>query len=237
MAKSIKQLQAESLAFLGRIGADAKTFERASNGTLGLEYYLQLSAANFILKVQENLNNLNKVDTGRLSGELTQTAVVKNGSELSMQIGYPSDSEAAKYYDYVNKGVMGFESKQPNSKYKYKKKLNRKGGILIGNSMRDNILAWMLRNGVRPTEKYQITQREKRSASLSKMLSETQKKKSLAYAVAVNIKKKGIAKTGYFDNAIEYSFGKDFINTISQILGQEIVLNIKATQPDGNNNQ
>jgi hypothetical protein len=237
MAKSTKQLQAESLAFLGRIGADAKTLERASNGALGLEYYLQISAANFILKVQENLNNLNKVDTGKLSGELTQTAVVKNGSELSMQIGYPSDSEAAKYYDYVNKGVMGFESNQPNSKYKYKKKLNRKGGILIGNSMRDNILAWMLRNGVRPTEKYQITQREKRSASLSKMLSETQKKKSLAYAVAVNIKKKGIEKTGYFDNAIEYSFGKDFINTISQILGQEIVLNIKATQPDGNNNQ
>lgn len=237
MAKSIKQLQAESLSFLGKIGVDEKSVELATNGSIGIEYYLKISAVNFILKVQENLTRLNKIDTGKLSGELTQTAVFNSGTELSMQIGYPSDSEAAKYYDYVNKGVMGFESNQPTSKYKYKKKLNKKGGILISSRMQDNILGWMLRNGVRPTEKYLITQREKRGARLSKMVDESRNKKSLAYAVAVNIKKKGLSKTGYFDDAIEFSFGEDFRNTIAQILGQEIVLNIKAIQPNGNNNQ
>jgi hypothetical protein len=235
MAKSTRQLEADVNAFLDRLGESEANFN--TNNLKGIEYYLALSAANFVLRVQENLNKLNKVDTGGLAGEVQTSEITQNGNIYSLTVGYPAGSEASKYYDYVNKGVMGFDSKTPNSKYKFKDIRNKKGGVLISYAFQKNISGWLTRNGVRPKERFSTTGKERKARGLYKMVSEASKKKSLAYAVAVNIKKKGIAKTGYFDDAVEYSFGKEFTRTLSKLLGREIVINIKAIDFNGNNNK
>lgn len=236
MAKSTKQLEADVVSFLERLGEKETDFETKKD-LKGIEYYLALSAANFVLRVQDNLNRLNKVDTGGLSSGIETSEVVQSGGNYSITLGYPAGSEAAKYYDFVNKGVQGFESKTPNSKYKFKKILNKRGGILIGSKMSNNISGWLTRNGVRPKERFSTTAKERKARGLYKMVSEASKKKSLAYAVAVNIKKKGIAKTGYFDEAIQYSFGQEFARTLSKLLGREITLSLKSLVPNGNNSQ
>jgi hypothetical protein len=58
--------------------------------------------------------------------------------------------------------------------------------------------------------------------------------KSLAFATAVNIKRRGLKKTGFFDKAVQSSFGADFVKALAKITGKEIAINIKG---NGNNNK
>jgi len=231
MAKSIRQLQDEILSdsTLSRLG-----MERGSLDSLpSVEKYLIECAANFIIRVQENINALGISDTGALSDDLAQGDLIKQGGSYSISMGYPINSKAAKYYDYVNKGVRGFESGQPSSSpYTFKDKRNKKGGVLIGRPFHKNILQWVKRNNVKGD--VALTKRQAKQQSLSKMVSEASSKKSLAYAVAVNIKKRGLRKTRFFDNAVEAYFGNDFVAAISKIVGKDITILIKK---DGNNNQ
>lgn len=104
MAKSVKQLQDEVLSYLDTQGQSKAAFEDV-NKLQGVEKLLVLSAANFILKVQENLNQSGRVDTGALSSDIESGEVVTGGGSVSITVGYPSGSKASKYYDFVNKGV------------------------------------------------------------------------------------------------------------------------------------
>ena len=242
MAKSEAQLQNEVLSYLNSLGTGAEEFKRTTAGLAGLEYYLVLSATNFVLRVQENLNRLGKVDTGGLLNNLEQSAVNTQGTQLSIEVGYRADSEQAKYYDFVNKGVRGFDSstnKNNTSPYSFKNIRNKKGGILIGRAMSLNIAKWLRRNasaGRREDSRTLITARQRKRKSLSKLVDENKRFKSLAYAVAKSIKNKGIKKSGFFDDAIQQSFGPEFVNRVGKIVGREIQLNIKAITTNGNNN-
>ena len=62
--------------------------------------------------------------------------------------------------------------------------------------MLSNIQSWVNRNSIR-TNEVAITQRQARRQSLSNMSNESTRRKSLAYAVAVGIKKKGLRKTRF----------------------------------------
>jgi hypothetical protein len=227
MPKSIKQLQAELLSSgtLDKLGASKEDF--AALGTLPvLEQYLILAAANFIQKVKDNIEVLGISDTGALSDDISSGNLVKESNGYSIEVGYPKGSKASQYYDFVNKGVKGFKSGTPNSPYSFK-------NIGVGRSMLKNISAWVNRNGIKRND-VAITQRQAKRQSLSKMVSEASKKKSIAYAVAVNIKKKGLKKTGYFDSAVDSYFGNDFASGVSKIIGQDIKVLIRQ---NGNNNQ
>lgn len=233
MAKSEAQLQNEVLSYLDSLGTGAEEFKRTTAGLAGLEYYLVLSATNFVLRVQENLNRLGKVDTGGLLNNLEQSAVNTQGTQLSIEVGYRADSEQAKYYDFVNKGVKGFKSQQGNSPYSFRNSYPSKAMVL-------NIAKWLRRNasaGRREDSRTLITARQRKRKSLSKLVDENKRFKSLAYAVAKSIKNKGIKKSGFFDDAIQQSFGPEFVNRVGKIVGREIQLNIKAITTNGNNNQ
>lgn len=227
MAKSIKQLQAELLASgaLERLGASRGSFGALENLPL-LEQFLILSAANFIEKVKENINSLGISDTGALSDDISSGTLENIGSSLSIIVGYPSNSPAAKYYDFINKGVKGVKSGTPNSPYAFK-------NIGVGRAMLSNIYSWVNRNGIKRND-VAITKRQAKRQSLSKMVDEASKKKSLAYAVAVNIKKRGLKKTGFFDNAVNAYFGGELSVAVSKIVGKDISILIKNY---GNNNQ
>jgi hypothetical protein len=227
MPKSIKQLQSELLSSgtLNQLGASKEDFLKLEKLPV-LEQYLILAAANFIKKVKDNIEVLGISDTGALSDDIAQGDLIKERNGYSISLGYPAKSKAAKYYDFVNKGVKGVESGTPNSPYSFK-------NLGVSRSMLKNISSWVNRNGIKRND-VSIMKRQAKRESLSKMVSEANKKKSIAYAVAVNIKKKGLKKTGYFDNAVNEYFGNDFAVSVSKILGQDIKVLISQY---GNNNQ
>ncbi len=69
MAKSNKQIEQEVLSLLDSQGISSKdVFELEELPPLNK--YLVLSAANFVLKVQKNLRDAKKIDTGRLSSDI-----------------------------------------------------------------------------------------------------------------------------------------------------------------------
>lgn len=225
MPKSIKQLQDELLrsGMLNKIGT--AEYERL-NTLPALEQLLILSAANFIIKVKENIETLGLSNTGHLSDDLSQGDLTKQGGTYSISMGYPKNSKAAKYYDFVNKGVKGVKDKSVNSPYSFK-------NLYVGKKMLSNIHSWVKSTAIRPND-VAITKGQQKRKSLSKMASEASKKKSLAFAIAYNIKRRGLKKTGFFDKAVESYFGNDFTQAVSKIVGNDLRIII---QSNGNYNK
>ena len=225
MAKSNKQIEAEVLAFLDTIGESAEGFREVKN-LRGLEKLIGLAVGNFIQRVQENLIKANKVDTGALSRDITQGDLITTGNGYEIEVGYPAGSEAAKYYDFVNKGVKGVRSGQPaDTPYSFK---NDKPGM----NMQLAIAKWYRRNasfGRKETQKENLSGLQKKRKKLLKIADEATRLRSLAYATSVNIKRRGLKKTGFFDKAVEASFGKDFSRLVAVVSGREIAVTIRKS--------
>ena len=225
MAKSNKQIEAEVLAFLDTIGESAEGFREVKN-LRGLEKLIGLAVGNFIQRVQENLIKANKVDTGALSRDITQGDLITTGNGYEIEVGYPAGSEAAKYYDFVNKGVKGVRSGQPaDTPYSFK---NDKPGM----NMQLAIAKWYRRNasfGRKETQKQNLSGLQKKRKKLLKIADEATRLRSLAYATSVNIKRRGLKKTGFFDKAVEASFGKDFSRLVAVVSGREIAVTIRKS--------
>ena len=225
MAKSNKQIEAEVLAFLDTIGESAEGFREVKN-LRGLEKLIGIAVGNFIQRVQENLIKANKVDTGALSRDITQGDLITTGNGYEIEVGYPAGSEAAKYYDFVNKGVKGVRSGQPaDTPYSFK---NDKPGM----NMQLAIAKWYRRNasfGRKETQKQNLSGLQKKRKKLLKIADEATRLRSLAYATSVNIKRRGLKKTGFFDKAVEASFGKDFSRLVAVVSGREIAVTIRKS--------
>lgn len=230
MAKSIKQIEAEVLAKLDSIGVSSKGFKEVDSFG-GIEDMMVLAAANFILKVQENLNQSGSIDTGTLASEIEKGEVVNSGGVYSIEVGYKAGSKASKYYDFVNKGVRGTRSGEPSdSPYSFK---NDKPGL----KMTSAIAGWYRRHataGRRETQKKNLSSVQRKSKKLSKMVDANKRLRSLAYATAVNIKRRGLKKTGFFDKAVQNTFGTEFVKALAKISGKEIAINLRS---NGNNNK
>ena len=69
-----------------------------------------MAAANFIQKVKSNIEVLGISDTGALSDDISQGDLIKQPNGYSISLGYPVNSKAAKYYDFINKGVQGVKT-------------------------------------------------------------------------------------------------------------------------------
>ena len=232
MAKSIKQIEAEVLAKLESKGFGISTTEFDEITELkGIEELMVLAAANFILQVQENLNQAGKIDTGTLASDIEKGEITNAGGVYSIDVGYPKGSKASKYYDFVNKGVKGTRSGTPaDSPYSFR-------SDMPGPSMTSAIAGWYRRNakaGRREDQKKNLSAVQRKRKKLSKMVDANKRIKSLAFATAVNIKRRGLKKTGFFDKAIQSSFGPDFVKALAKITGKEIAINIKG---NGNNNK
>lgn len=232
MAKSIKQIEAEVLAKLESkgFGISATEFDEITE-LKGIEELMVLAAANFILQVQENLNQAGKIDTGTLASDIEKGEITNSGGVYSIDVGYAKGSKASKYYDYVNKGVKGTRSGTPaNSPYSFR-------NDMPGRSMTLAIAKWYRRHasyGRKETQKKNLSAVQRKRKKLSKMVDANKRLRSLAYATAVNIKRRGLKKTGFFDKAIQSSFGVDFVKALAKITGKEIAINIKG---NGNNNK
>lgn len=178
-------------------------------------------AAKFIIQVQKNLISADKTDTGRLERDIEQGDLIKTDGSYLIDIGYPKSSEAAKYYDFVNKGVKGFNSGTPNSPYTFKSAYPSMNGPMV-----TAIQKWVKRNAKfarREDQKYNLTSLQRKRKSVS----ELNTGRTTAYLIARKIKQRGLPKTGFFDDAIDQVFNEQFYNKMAKALGGDVRLYIK----------
>lgn len=233
MAKSAKQLQDELVndSFLDDLGNDRKDYA-GLNELPTTKQIIILSAANFIQKVKENLQKQGKISSGNLEDGITSGELIEEKGGYEIDLGYRSDDSAAKYYDYVNKGVQGFSSGKPSSPYSFK-------NLKVSAQFAKSILLWYRKRGNaarREDQKKKLSATQRKNKRLKKQVDASKDLKSLAYATAVSIKKKGIRKSGFFDQAVEFSFGKGFIDAVSKSVGQDIKVYLRQINKQINEN-
>jgi hypothetical protein len=183
-----------------------------------VEDLLATYAKKFIEAAQRNLRAKQKIDTGALMDMTFDVTYL--GKSYMVTIGYPKDSKAAEYWDFVNKGVAGVGKTLSGSPYKFKTKGASK-------KMIDAMQGWIERHNIRPRDKYTISGLEKKRKSIRSTVSQTTKIRSLATAFARSIKRKGIQPTNYFDNALKLFNSAEFQKDLSEAVGFEVQVAIK----------
>lgn len=204
----------ESLSSFGSSKADFVTTGEMSSVDALLATYAQ----KFIEAAQRNLRAKHKIDTGALMEITFDVSFMGKGYTLTL--GYPKDSKAAEYWDFVNQGVAGVGKTLSGSPYKFKTKGASK-------KMIDAMQGWITRHNIRPSDKYTISGLEKKRKSIRSTVSQTTKIRSLATAFARSIKKKGIQPTNYFDNALKLFNSAEFQKDLSEAVGFEVQVAIK----------
>ncbi len=205
MAKSIGQMQASNMRFLDGVNEDISDYSPQSFET-ELEKFFAIKGQAFQLVIAEMIRKKMLTASGELESNISFDVYEKGaGMEVRM----------LDYYDFVNKGVKGVKSSRnaPNSPYKYK----NYGMSLEG---RQNIKKY-IESG---KAKIETVQNDKaRGIGLeSKGVSLIDAKvNTLVYL----IKKYGIKKTNYFDDAIKIVM-KDFNKQIAQTMGRTISIEI-----------
>lgn len=221
MAKSINQIQNEFVRNETLLNELSKLEDIGTDNLPVTERIIIEYAINFIKKIQENLKSLDKIDTGGLEKGIAKGELQNSAGTYTIEIGYPSDSKAAGYYDFVNKGVKGFVSQTPNSPYSFKNaKPSSSGPMVIA------LQKWMKRQGI-------LSRRETKSTTISslqrkrKSISELDSSRQGAWLMARKIKSRGLPKTGFFDNAVDEYFGEGFADAIAKSVGADIRVGVK----------
>lgn len=218
-------------SFLDDLGNDKKDYA-SLNQFPTLEKFMIRAAAQFISDARKELDRQGKVASGGLSDGLDSGELIKSMDGYLISVGYDPSDPTSKYYDFVNQGVSGFDRSVPGTPYKFKKKLNKRGGILVGAKMQKSLLMWYKFRGSigsNDDQKSNLSANQKRDKSLSKVKSQEEKLKSIVYGTAVNIKKKGIERSGYFDKTIKSTLGQEFLNALTKIVGQDVKASIRQT--------
>jgi len=200
------------------------------NALLLIEKILFDIGLEFTIKARENLRKANAISSGALL-ELGTPLVYQNArGGYTLEVGYPIGSKQDKYYDFVNKGVKGVGGKNARPKkntgdYSFKT-------IKAGRALPAAIFSWLNR-ARKATSKYApVTKLERKRKKLTKILSEAENKKRLAFAISTNIKKNGLKQTSYFDNALKILKSKDFLDSLAVALEGDIVIQLNRIQKE-----
>ena len=223
MAKSIRQVQAEALGdgFVDSFGDDRKNYLAAGEAPV-LEQYMVKAVGNFLLKVQENLKRLDKIDTGRLSESVRSGELQDDGNGVfSILAGYLDDG-SAPYASFVNQGVRGFISGQPaDSPFSFKSAwASRNGPMAVA------IQKWMKRQGIaarREDQRANLTSLQRKRKSIS----EIESSRTMATIIASRIKQRGLPKTDFFSSAVREYFGDEFAAGVSKAFLQDVRVYIR----------
>lgn len=228
--QSISQAQAS-------LGSDFDFGGIARGGELQLnevETIMSQAALKFIQLAKKRLTQRGKIDTGNLS-DIVVSQLTKKGGSYSITIGYDKSNPASEYYDFNDKGVKGiggFKGKLPrgfkeptNSPYSFK-------NLRLSSAFINSITRWYLRHKSyirNEDQRENLSGLQRKRKTLGAIANETEKLRGLAIATAKNIKRKGISRTGFFEDNIELAFGEDFQASLAKALGQDIALSIKQT--------
>ena len=190
-----------------------------------LERVLAIYGQAFNTRITEILDNENITSSGKLANP-AEPIITKFGNGYILSVGYEQGSEASKYYDYVNKGVLGTDNKKadPNTPYKFDK---AKKAVNI-----TAVQKWLSYNKLKSVA-------VKKYTKLGVEAKAIESKKSLAFVIARSIHRKGITSTYYFDRAVSQIFNKDFVADVALAVGGDVQIQIKQIVNEvknGNNN-
>lgn len=214
------QLKAIADGFLSTLG------ESKGNGSElqmnVMEKVLLNYGGDFVKAANENLIKNKSIASGNIADIKIQYK--KFGTEYILSLGYPNNEPAAKYYDFVNKGVMGTKNEKADSKTPYKFNISKK-------SIPVNVVqGWLKYNKLKA-----VASDVKKYGKLGQEQKAIDGGKSLAWAVAKSIHRKGLRSTHYFDNARDTTFGKDFLNIMTKALGEDVKISITQSFYGDNN--
>lgn len=221
---SITKAQAKLLAdgYLSSLGQ-----QRTPNDDLPvIEALLLKYGKEFQDTAVANLNANKSIASGNIESNLI-FQVTKFGTTYTLSMGYPKNTPASKYFDFVNQGVKGTKNIKADSKTPYAFKSNKKS---IPVSV---VEGWLKYNKLK-------TVAVKKYSKLGVELKAIDSKKSLAAAIARSIHTKGLRSTRYFDKARDSVFGADFQEVINAALGFDVEIKIEQIKnelKDGNNNR
>lgn len=216
-----------------QLGSDFDFGGTAKGGELKLgnvEQVMFEAASKFLKLAVARINAKKKVDTGNLS-DIVVTPVKFKNNKYEITIGYEESNPASKYYDFQNKGVRGLDSKQPSKSPYYFKE------YWVSKNMVKAIMQWYLRhkNYIKnDDQRKNLTSLQRKRRALGQVANPQNKLRQIAKNTAKNIKKRGIARIGFFDDNINKAFGEEFKKKLATALGQDVALTIKNTF-NGNN--
>lgn len=210
MAKRIDQLQAEIITegVIDELAKDSQDYQSLNEFPILKKIILAASEA-YVDTALEELERQGKRVSGNLMKGLEETPLLETDQGYEIEIGYQQGSAGAEYFSYVNKGVQGWQSGQPNSPHKFTK----------SNPHPDMVTAielWMRSRSImgrNEDQKTNLNATQKKNKSLSQ-LNGKKRLMSLAYVFARSIKRKGIPYSGYLDKATEAQFGKGFTDAV-----------------------
>lgn len=221
---SITKAQIEALrdSFIQSRGSGS--FGKVKDGDLPiLEETLSKYGQAFNDALIKILDDENITSSGRLA-EPAIGIINKFGTGYQLSLGYEPGSEQDKYFRFVNKGVKGTSNTKADSKTPYSFKTSSKAVPI------SSIEKWLSYNKLKSVAVKKYTKLGVESKAI-------QGKKSLAFAIAKSIHKKGIRSTHYFDRAVAQIFNKQFIENIAVAIGGDVLIQIKQTENGNNNNK
>jgi len=228
MAKSQKQVQAELLSE-GWIDRQSKdSVNRNQTEPVTVEELLARYAGEFIIAVRENLDKRGKVSTGALQDGVDSGEVISEGGKYTLEIGYDKNDPAAKYWDFVNKGVRGIRSGQSaSSPYQFRK-------LSAPPVMVEAIKGWLRVNGIAARNEDQREDLSRLQQKRRNIAAEQDPQGDFAYAIALAIKRRGLPYTGYFDQAVNAYFGKTFAQAVAKAASFDVRVAVRKFNPAQN---
>jgi hypothetical protein len=227
MSISRNQIEALRNGYIQKIGSgDYKVL--SSKKLPILEQTLLEFGLDFNNAILANLEKSGSVASGKLT-EVSFPTITKFGTQYVLNLGYPADSVQIKYFDYINKGVRGKESGSPSdTPYAFK-------SIYPNRKMSASIFTWLNKarksvraDNVTTSKNGGESPSQAKKQGLKKMLTTAKDKRALAYAISVNIKKRGIKQTKYFDNAVSQVFDKKFTDAVAYAVISDAAVRIVA---------
>ena len=205
MSINFEQAQAEALADLGSYSESKKGFETFVADNILKQYALEFQNA-----LERFLNDRQVVGSGKLRDSINPE-FNEDGTGFTITM--------LDYYDYPNEGVMGVKSSKnaPGSPYKFKSlyKMSPEGR----ESLKEYILSG--RAKVSNVKKAVGTEKKKMGGGKKKSLIDMQVD-NLIYM----IKKYGIKRTDYFNDAFETVFA-NFSEDMAKAYGRDVALSLK----------
>lgn len=177
----------QAAAVPGGLGSDDRGDGLAMNNTAAT---LQKMAGYFVSFAQAGLRRDGSNATGAGEASISASEIYLDGSKMTVDINWLDRLK------FINSGVKGVESGA--GKYSFKTKFANK-------KMATNILKWLRKRGARAVKYAPVRgagrKTETKDKALRGMTDRATDLKGMAYAISVNIKKKGIRATHFFDKA------------------------------------
>ena len=227
MSISRNQIEALRNGYIQKIGSGDYTVLNSKKLPI-LEQTLVVFGLEFNNAILANLEKSGSIASGKLT-EVSFPTITKFSTKYVLNLGYPADSEQIKYFDYINKGVKGKKSGEPSdTPYSFK-------SIYPNRKMAASIFTWLNKarksvrtDNVTTSRNGGISPTQAKKQGLKKTLTSASNKRALAYAISVNIKKRGIKQTKYFDNAVAQVFDKKFTDAVAYAVISDAAVRIAA---------